>query len=126
VLSRGWGGRAWWITGPSGCGKSTLARILAFHGADELGVEELDSQSLTPAKIRVIAEECRYRMLGVKPGKAYIVNEAHGLRKDAIRQLLVELERLPEHVVWIFTTTATGQAGLFENDVSGDAAPLLS
>lgn len=126
VLARGWGGRAWWITGPSGCGKSTLARIIAALGADELGVEEIDSQTLTPAKLRDIEGEMQYRMLGLKTGKAYIVNEAHGLRKDTIRQLLVVLERLPEHCCWIFTTTATGQAGLFENDVSGDAAPLLS
>src|SRR5262249_47217699 len=45
---------------------------------------------------------------------------------DTIRQLLVALERLPEYVGWIFTTTKTGQAGLFEDDDAGDAAPLLS
>ena len=52
------------------------------------------------------------------------MNEAHGLRKDVIRQMLVTLERIPSHVVWIFTTTTEGQEGLFED--YDDAAPLLS
>jgi hypothetical protein len=95
-------------------------------GADELGIEEIDAQTLTPARLRAIEDECRYRMLGSKPGRAYIVNEAHGLRKDTIRQLLVALERLPDYVVWIFTTTKSGEASLFECDDAGDAAPLLS
>ena len=59
-----------------------------------------------------------------KGGRAYIVNEAHGLRKDTIRQLLVLLERLPGHVTVIFTTTSAGQASLFEDKI--DASPLLS
>ena len=56
--------------------------------------------------------------------QAYIVNEAHGLRKDTIRQLLVLLERLPSHVVMIFTTTNDGQDSLFDDHE--DACPLLS
>jgi len=59
-----------------------------------------------------------------KGGRAYIVNEAHGLRRDAIRQLLVLLERLPSHVVMIFTTTLDGEAMLF--DMNEDTNPLLS
>jgi len=112
--------------GPSGSGKTTLARIIAAIGADELGVEELDAQALTPAKLRQIEDEMRYRNLGNKPGKAYLVNEAHGLRRDTIRLLLVMLERLPGHVVWVFTTTKAGENRLFEDDETGDAAPLLS
>ena len=68
----------------------------------------------------------RYRMLGSKPGKAVIVNEAHGLRRDTIRQLLVALERVPDYACWVFTTTKAGEAKLFDDDVAGDAAPLLS
>jgi DNA polymerase III gamma/tau subunit len=61
---------------------------------------------------------------GDKGGRAYVVNEAHGLRKDVIRQLLVLLERIPAHVVIVFTTTVEGQEALFED--YDDASPLLS
>jgi replication-associated recombination protein RarA len=126
VLAKSSGGRAWWITGPSGSGKTSLARIIASWGADDLGTEELDAQTLTPARLREIEGEMRFRNLGQKPGKAYIVNESHGLRKDTIRQLLVVLERLPEHVIFVFTTTKSGEAKLFDDDAAGDAGPLLS
>ncbi len=46
--------------------------------------------------------------VGSTQTKAVIVNESHGLRKDTIRQLLVLLERLPAHVVFVFTTTTDG------------------
>jgi DNA polymerase III gamma/tau subunit len=63
------------------------------------------------------------RALG-KGGRAYIVNEAHALRGPAIRQLLVMLERIPAHVVVIFTTTNEGQESIFED--CDDGGPLLS
>lgn len=126
VLCRGWGGRAWWITGASGTGKTTLARIIATEGADPFNVEEIDAGALTPAALHELEQGMRFRGFGSKPGKAFIVNEAHGLRKDTIRLLLVVLERLPAHVAVIFTTTKAGQESLFENDVTGDASPLLS
>jgi DNA polymerase III gamma/tau subunit len=61
---------------------------------------------------------------GEKTGRAYLVNEAHALRKPVIRQLLVLLERIPRHVVIVFTTTCEGQDALFED--FDDASPLLS
>lgn len=124
VLARGWGGRSWWIAGASGTGKSTLAYIIAQEGADPFYIEELDAQLLTPARLKDVEDESRYTAMSAKRGKAYIVNEAHGLRKDTIRLLLVMLERLPSHVVFCFTTTTTGQQFLFSDD--GDAAPLIS
>jgi len=126
VLARGWGGRAWWLCGPSGAGKSSLARIIAAVGADDLATEEVDAQWLTPARVRELEEGMRYRHLGQKPGKSVICNESHGLRRDTIRLLLTLLERLPDHVCFIFTTTKQGEQRLFDDDVSGDAAPLLS
>ena len=61
---------------------------------------------------------------GEKSGRAYLINEAHALRKPVIRQLLVLLERIPQHVAIVFTTTTEGQDALFED--FDDASPLLS
>lgn len=126
VLARSWGSRAWWVTGSSGTGKTTMAYAIAAEGADEFFVEELDASTLTLAAVRELELSMRYTALASKPGRAYIVNEAHGLRKDTIRLLLVLLERLPEHVCMIFTTTKEGQEHLFDMDDAGDAAPLIS
>lgn len=125
LINRGWGGRAWWITGASGTGKTTLAWIIARHGADDFGIEEMAVGELTPAKIRELQLEHRCKAMGSKPGKVVIVNEAHGLRKDAVRLLLdvLEANKMPSHVVWIFTTTNAGQASLFEDSI--DAGPLV-
>ncbi len=56
-----------------------------------------------------------------------IINEVHALRSEAVTALLTILERpgqpIPDHVVWIMTTTCDGQAKLFDDM---DAHPLLS
>lgn len=124
LAKRGLAGRALWISGQSGTGKTTLARLIARDVASELCIEEIDATDLTPARLRDIERGMTMYGLGDKSGRAYIVNEAHGLRKDTIRQLLVLLERLPGHVVVIFTTTIDGQDSLFDD--YDDAHPLLS
>ena len=120
---RGLAGRAYWISGQSGTGKTTIARLIAAEIADDLHVEELDASDLTPGRLREVERGLQSYGFG-RGGKGVIVNEAHGLRKDTIRQLLVLLERLPVHVVFVFTTTTDGQEGLFDEHV--DAHPLLS
>ncbi len=120
---RGLAGRAFWISGASGIGKTSIARIIAETIADPLYVVELDASDLTPARLRE-AERVMSLYGSGKGGRAFIVNEAHGLRQDTIRQLLVLLERLPGHVAVIFTTTKDGQDSLFEDHE--DAHPLLS
>jgi len=124
LAERGLGGRAFFLTGNSGQGKSTVARLIAAEIADPFCTEEIDATDLTPARLRELERGMSMYGMGAKPGRAYIVNEAHGLRKDTIRQLLVLLERLPAHVVMIFTTTCDGQEELFED--YADASPLLS
>jgi replication-associated recombination protein RarA len=120
---RGYGGRAYWISGASGVGKTTVARLIAGEIADPYYVVELDASDLTPARLRDV-EGVMHLYGGGKGGRAFIVNEAHGLRQDTIRQLLVLLERLPDHVAVLFTTTKDGQDALFEDHE--DAHPLLS
>ena len=117
-------GNAFWFSGPSGRGKTTIARIVARMVANELSVHELDAGEVTAARARELQETTRSRTLWVPDGQAVIINEAHGLRRDALRALLVVLEHIPTHVVWCFTTTNEGQQSLFEDKI--DASPLLS
>lgn len=123
LRKRGLGGRAYWVNGQSGTGKTTLARLLAREVASDFDVEEIDATSLGVAQVREIAFSMRYTGLGGK-GRAYVINEAHGLSKAVVRQFLTLLEPIPAHVAFIFTTTNTGEDLLFE--AVEDAGPLLS
>jgi len=123
LLERGIGGRALWISGASGIGKTTLAKIIASI-ADDLYVQEYDcADQLTVSAIDKIERDMSYYACG-KGGRCFIVNEAHGLRKQAIRRLLGLLERIPSHCCFVFTTTKEGESGLFDDQI--DANPLLS
>ena len=124
LLQNGAGGRCFWISGASGIGKTTIARIVASSIADDLYIQEFDSaDQLSVSALDKIESDMSLYAFG-KGGKAFIVNEAHGLRKQTIRRLLGLLERLPDHVVFIFTTTKVGQEKLFDDQL--DASPLLS
>lgn len=124
LRQRGLGGRAYWLSGQSGTGKTTVARLLAAELAADWCIEEVDATDLSASRIRDIEQASATYGLGDKRGRAYIINEAHGLNKAAVRQLLTVLERIPAHVAWIFTTTCDGQDSLFEDHI--DAHPLLS
>ena len=92
-----WGG--FWLTGMSGTGKSTLARIIAASIADDFFVTEYDSaDDFTARECNRMIDSMCLRALG-KGGRAWIINEAHGLRPAVIRRLLGILERLPDHCV---------------------------
>lgn len=124
ALRSGWGSKAWWISGQSGNGKTTLAKIISYIGADDFFVSEYDSADSLSIPILNDIERAMYLYGGAKGGRVYLVNEAHGLRSQVVRKLLGLLERIPKHVVWIFTTTKAGQANLFEDNI--DASPLIS
>jgi len=124
LAKRGLAGRAYWLSGGSGQGKTTIARLIAAEVADALFTRELDAAALTVTELQEIEREMHICGGGDKGGRAFIVNEAHALRKPVIRQLLVLLERIPAHVAIIFTTTTEGQEALFED--YDDASPLLS
>jgi DNA polymerase III gamma/tau subunit len=120
----GFGGRAYWVAGQSGTGKTTIAKLLAADMADDWNTVEIDAGEMTPQRVRELERDCATLGMGARNGRVFIVNEAHGLRKDSVRQLLVTLERIPGHVAWVFTTTAEHtQDMLFESD---DGSPLLS
>lgn len=123
---RGLEGRAYWISGKSGTGKTTIARLIADEVADRFSIYERDATGYTPAAVEDDARRVRCRSLCAPHGQAMIINEAHGLAKNTIRSLLttLEAEEIPEHVVWVFTTTCDGQQSLFDGQI--DAHPLLS
>jgi DNA polymerase III gamma/tau subunit len=123
LKGRGLAGRAYWISGQSGTGKTTIGRLLASEIADDDYIEEIDASSLTPAALVKIESSMQLYSWG-KGGRAYLINEAHGLSRPAVRQLLVLLERLPSHVLVVFTTTSEAQETFFEDDT--EASPLLS
>ena len=124
LRKRGIGGRAYWITGISGSGKTTLARIISNEVADQFCIREYDGQSLSVDDLKAIEEQFSYFTLFEKSGYAFIVNEAHGIRKPLFRILLVLLERIPSHIVIIFTTTNDGEEKLFEDNI--EESPFLS
>jgi len=124
LRKRDLGGRAYFISGQSGTGKTTIAKLLAAEVADEICTVEIDASIATPARLTIIEQELNLYGWGGGKGRAYIINEAHGLSRPSIRQLLVLLERLPNHVIFVFTTTNEGVEDLFEEKI--DAHPLLS
>jgi replication-associated recombination protein RarA len=124
LRKRGLAGRAFWISGQSGTGKTTIARLIASEVADELNIEEIDAGDLTAERIREIDRSQWSKCIGVRDGRAFIVNESHGLRAAIVRRLLCLFEPIPPHAVWVFTTTVEGQEKLFED--MDDANPLLS
>ena len=123
---RGLGGRAYWLTGQSGTGKTTIARLLADEIAEPWSVEEIDTTELTARTLETIRRGMYTRSIGQKSGRAWIVNEAHGLTKGMAKSLLTVVEPdggLPAHVLFAFTTTVDGQQ-CFEG--LDDSSPLLS
>jgi replication-associated recombination protein RarA len=128
VLKNGWGGRAFWISGASGTGKTTMARLIAKTGAEDFFIQEYDSGDCVGVEeIDDITRSMGFSAGfcgGNKRGRCFIFNEAHGFKRNIIRSMLGILERIPKHVVFIFTTTKEGQDGLFEAQI--DAGPLLS
>lgn len=124
MAAGGLGGRAYWISGASGTGKTTVARIIARAVADDWLVTEYDSaDQLSAAELVEVSRTLCLTATG-KGGRAWIVNEAHGLRSASVRVLLGILERIPAHCVFVFTTTRDGEDKLFDEDI--DASPLLS
>jgi len=119
-----YGGKAFFISGASGTGKTTLARIIAATIAQDWCIEELDSaDDLSVERIDTI-ERTMYLYGAGKGGRAFIVNEFHGARANIVRKLLGILERIPNHVVFVFTSTKEGQLQFFDGNI--DANPLMS
>ncbi len=124
--SGGLGGHAFWLSAGSGRGKTVIADLIAEEVAGESWAISVydDPSQLTADELESIRRNQSYRPLG--KGFAYVVNEAHGLRRDQVRKLLglADTGRIPKWCCWCFTTTLEGTRSLFEG--IDDASPLLS
>lgn len=98
---------AYLFCGPSGCGKTTLARI-AFK---DLGCEliEIDAASNSGIdNMREVIETMRFCGLDNKP-RGLILDEAHGLSRQAWDSLLKFVEEPPSHAFVALCTTQEGK-----------------
>ena len=124
--SGGLGGRAFWLAADSGQGKTAIADLIANEVAGESWAVTVydDPSQLTADELERIRRD--YCQRPISKGVAYVVNEAHGLRRDQVRKLLglTDTGRIPRWCVWCFTTTRVGQLHLFEG--IEDTAPMLS
>jgi hypothetical protein len=116
------GGRAYWITGVSGSGKTSIARLLARELADPFCITEVDASDVDTDFLREAERTMHLYGFGSKPGRAWIVNEAHRLPPRIIGKFNSTFEPIPGHVAWIFTTTIEGQEALFEGGIE---APMF-
>lgn len=116
------GGRSFWITGNSGTGKSTIAALIAACLASKFTTFETTGRELTVSDLKRYSDYWRSKAI-TGDGWALIVNESHGLSRPVIEVLLNILEKLPDHVVIIFTTTNDGN-DLFEEQL--DSGPFAS
>jgi replication-associated recombination protein RarA len=124
---RGLAGHCYWISGKSGTGKTTIARLIASEIAEPEFIREMTADEITLENVKEMRNSMQ--IMGgwnwnQKTGRAWILNESHGLQKRVVRALQDVTEPLPSHVVVIFTTTKLGEKGFFEESI--EAHPLTS
>lgn len=99
--------RTFLLHGPSGCGKTTAARI----AAKKVGCAEQNIVQIPAAKyrgidaMRQVMDLTQYTPMGGAKARAIIIDECHGLTKEAWDSLLEATEEPAEHIYWFFATT---------------------
>ena len=95
------------FSGPAGCGKTTLARLVSHAmGVEDSSILEIDGASFTGIdSMRSVQEMLQYRPFGTSGKRAIIIDEFHGLSRQALDSILKVIEEPPAHVIWCFCTT---------------------
>jgi DNA polymerase-3 subunit gamma/tau len=101
------GAQAYAFSGPSGCGKTTLARIAATKlGCTAANITEYDAATNSGAEqMREVHRSTNFHSLA-GGAQATIIDESHGLSRQAWDSLLKAIEEPPANVYWFFCTTA--------------------
>tara|TARA_R100001143_G_C3359275_1_gene134517 strand:- start:1482 stop:2423 length:942 start_codon:yes stop_codon:yes gene_type:complete len=95
------------FSGASGTGKTTLARIFASEiGCDLNSVMEIDAATHTSIDdMREITKRMNFNPIMSIGATVCIVDECHGLSKQAWNSLLKSIEEPSEHFYWVFLST---------------------
>lgn len=99
--------KVFFFTGNSGVGKSTLSSLIAKKvGCTDANILVYDATISSGVEdLRNFLDSLRYPSATVNPLKFVIIEEFHGLSKTAVQALLLILQKPPDHVFFVLSTT---------------------
>lgn len=115
-------GRAYFFAAKFGQGKTTMAEIIARKTSEPWSrFGPIDGSQVDGALLDQMESHKANRPFG--RGVCYVIDEAHAISGGKLTRLLTICQRMPPWFTVCFTTSAKGEAKLFDKD---DAAPLFA